>query len=56
MSFDDINEYSKNYVRQIPKDEKGAEYKQFANNIRKAYKVFPIAIPAVINNKNNKEQ
>lgn len=55
MSFDDINDYSKNYVNQMRKN-KGGDIKQIVNIIKKAYKVFPMAIPAVINNKNNKEQ
>lgn len=56
MSFDDINDYSKNYVSQMLKN-KGGDVKQIANNIRTAYKILLTGTPAVINNtQNNKEQ
>lgn len=48
------NAYGHNYIQQILKNNGGKVPQFIIDNIRKAYKILPIAIPAVINN-NNKE-
>lgn len=55
-AFKNANGYSHNYIQQILENNGGKIPKFFIDNLRTAYKTFPVVIPAVINNKNKKQQ
>ena len=50
------NGYGANYINQILKNNGGQIPQFIIDNIRKAYKIFPMGIPAAVINKNDKKQ